>query len=332
MELNSKLGPGAVVFLHGDDKSSLKIGEPGDALAVVERSKGAWDGKRRVQASQHDFATFKGNPSVWLVTDIPEDASESFYRGQVYVSVKDAVFEPSNPIRHATEMKCVLEDFYKNQGGQTIADLQVLLLYTDGGPDHNVKFATVWLALMCLYLSCDLDFLVASRTCPTMSWKNVVEKIMCILNLALYGVALVRSKMGDMEGEIQKASGSMTKIRAAAMENEDLLDACKLSIQPVKDLLHQRFQKLDLKGKHFRVFEAADEDSLLTMLAFAFTVDSQLPSGSAGEECMIVWLYACLYVWLYVWVHGCMCGCMHGCMAVWLYDRMAVCMAVCMIV
>ena len=98
VELKSKLGHDSVMFLHGDDKSSFKIGDPGDALAVVERSKGAWDGKRPVQASQHDFATFKGNPSVWLVTDIPDDPSESFYRGQVYVSVKDAVFEPSNPV------------------------------------------------------------------------------------------------------------------------------------------------------------------------------------------------------------------------------------------
>ena len=98
VELKSKLGGHAVIFLHGDDKSSFKIGNPGDALAVVERSKGTWEEKRPVQASHHDFATFKGNPSVWMVTHIPDDPSESFYRGRVYVSVKDDVFEPSNPL------------------------------------------------------------------------------------------------------------------------------------------------------------------------------------------------------------------------------------------
>ena len=104
VELKSKLGSGCVIFLHGDDKTSFKIGNPGDALAVVDRSKGSWTGKRSAQASQHDFASFKGNPSVWLVTDIPDLASESFYRGQVYGSVKDAVFRPSTPWRHAAEM------------------------------------------------------------------------------------------------------------------------------------------------------------------------------------------------------------------------------------
>lgn len=285
VELKSKLGYGSVIFLHGDDKSSFKIGDPGDAVATVERNKGSWDGARRAQASQHDFTSFKGNPSVWMVNDIPDDPAESFYSGQVYASVKDAVFEPSDSKRHATEMLTVLKDHYKlleqstTEQPITISDLKVLLLYTDGGPDHNMKFAGVWLALLSLFFAADLDFLVAARTCPTMSWKNVVEKIMCILNLALYGVALVRSSMGQMEDEIRKVSGSMASIRAGATADEsgDLMAACKLSVQPVKDLLHSRFKRLDLKGKQFRIFEAASEDDMINMLSFALVVDSQLP-------------------------------------------------------
>ena len=188
-------------------------------------------------------------------------------------------------------MHTVLKDCYNKleQGPTqteptTISDLKVLLLYTDGGPDHNVKFSSTWLALICLFLAADLDFLVAARTCPTMSWKNVVEKIMCILNLALYGVALERSQTGKTEDRILKASGSMKKIRAAAAEDEDLLDACKLSVQPVKDLLHKRFQKLDSKGDKFRVFQAASQEDLVEMLSFALVVDAQLPQGAAGLD------------------------------------------------
>ena len=121
VELKSKLGSGSVVFLHGDDKTSFKIGNPGDALAVVDRSKGLWTGKRSAQASQHDFASFKGNPSVWIVTDIPDLASESFYRGQVYVSVKDAVFEPSSPWT-GVEARC--RDAYGQGSGPREALLQ----------------------------------------------------------------------------------------------------------------------------------------------------------------------------------------------------------------
>ena len=237
-----------------------------------------------------------------MVTDIPDHPDESFYRGQVYVSVKDVIFEPSDSKRHAAEMFKVLTDYYKNMEQPsvehpiTINDLKVSLLYTDGGPDHNVKFAGVWLALLSLFFAADLDFLVAARTCPTMSWKNVVEKIMCILNLALYGVALVRSSMGQMEAEIRKVSGSMASIRAgaAADVSVDLMAACKLSVQPVKDLLHNRFEKLDLKGKQFRIFEAATQDELTDMLSFALVVDSQLP-GELPRACLMLTVGAQAY-------------------------------------
>ena len=90
--------------------------------------------------------------------------------------------------------------------------------------------------------------------------------------------------MGVMEDKIVQASGSMASIRAAAAEDEtgDLLDACKLSVQPAKDLLHGRFEKLDLKGKAFRTFGAASQDDLETMFALALKVDSSLPNGPGG--------------------------------------------------
>ena len=87
VDLCDILPPGAVIFVCGDDKSSFKIGEPGDAVAVLQRSKGCWQGSHSAQASMHDFAAFKGNPSVWLITVIPDDVNESWCRGKVYVSV-----------------------------------------------------------------------------------------------------------------------------------------------------------------------------------------------------------------------------------------------------
>ena len=54
-------------------------------------------------ALDHDIAS-KGSltPSVSLLVDVPEDCCESFYRGQVYVALKDSIFQPSSPFRHAT--------------------------------------------------------------------------------------------------------------------------------------------------------------------------------------------------------------------------------------
>ena len=173
-----------VVLVFVDDKCSAKCGEPGDAVAATERNKRViTNAAMAAIASMHDFAKFKINPSVLLLADIPDDINLSFYRGQVYVLVKDAVFQPSTPLRHSTEMRKALQ--HAGLHRQT----EVLLVYSDGGPDHNVKFVTVWLAHILLFLACDLDFLIAARTCPQQSWRNCVEKIMSILNLAMYGVA-----------------------------------------------------------------------------------------------------------------------------------------------
>ena len=39
-----------------------------------------------------------------LLVDIPESIEGSWYSGQVLVGIKNAAFEPSSPLRHATEL------------------------------------------------------------------------------------------------------------------------------------------------------------------------------------------------------------------------------------
>ena len=54
----------------------------------------------------------------------------------------------------------------------------ILLLYTDGGPDHRLTFVSVQVSLICIFLALDLDFLCAVRTPPYHSWKNPAGRIM----------------------------------------------------------------------------------------------------------------------------------------------------------
>ena len=49
-------------------------------------------------------------PSIILDVDIPENFSGSFYRDKVPVTIKDSIFQPSIPLRHAAELKNVLEE------------------------------------------------------------------------------------------------------------------------------------------------------------------------------------------------------------------------------
>ena len=132
-----------LVFM--DDKHHCKVGEPGLPVAAVERGKQvvvSASGKR-FSVADHDFTKCSIVPSVTVVCDIPNTIDESFYRGQVYVGVKDAIFEPSSGLRHSTELSKVIS--------QSVPDKPVLLIYTDGGPDHNLTFAANQLALIALF-------------------------------------------------------------------------------------------------------------------------------------------------------------------------------------
>ena len=106
---------------------------------------------------------------------IPDDISGSWYSGKVHISLKEGTFEPSSPIRHASELISLIETDVQSK--------PILFLYTDGGPDHRLTFIAVQLSLISLFLQLDLDYLYAARTAPYHSWRNPVERIMSVINL-----------------------------------------------------------------------------------------------------------------------------------------------------
>ena len=112
-----------------------------------------------------------------LEVEIPEVFEGSWYTGQVFVGIKDAVYQASSPLRHAAELHSELIT--------RIGSKSILLLYSDGGPDHRLTYVSVQLSLIALFLNLNLDFLVACKTAPNHSWKNPVERIISILNLGL---------------------------------------------------------------------------------------------------------------------------------------------------
>ena len=142
-----------LVFL--DDKHRCKVGEPGMPVAALERGKQVivnMAGKK-FSVADHDFTKCGMIPSVLLFCDVPADTEGSFYAGQVYVGLKDSIFEASSSLRHATELSSIILE----------RDLKhpLLVMYTDGGPDHNLTFLKTQLSLICLFLNLDLDMLVA---------------------------------------------------------------------------------------------------------------------------------------------------------------------------
>ena len=187
------------LFVCIDDKHRVKVGEPNFPVAAVERGRHVIVSSHETfEVGDHDFCKFSLIPSVILINDIPETAEGSWYRGQVIIGIKEAAFEPSSPIRHATELHKCLAHRMENR--------HILFLYADGGPDHRLTYLTVQLSLIALYLTLNLDVLIAGRTAPSHSWANPVERIMSIINLGMQCIGIMRSRVGeDAEKVIEKS-------------------------------------------------------------------------------------------------------------------------------
>ena len=220
------------------------------------------------EVGDHDFTKFSLVPSVTLVNDIPDDVSKSWYTGRVFVSLKDAALEPSSPLRHITELEHILVD----------EERKVLLLYSDGGPDHRVTYLSVQVSLIALFIKHNLDYLCAARTAPCHSWRNPVERIMSVLNLGLQCVGLMRKKMDDkFEDEATKCN-SLAQLRVAAMHNSEFRSTALDSISSVKILLSQIF-RLELKDEKFNTARSASQEEMDELWSALKFVDTSLKAG-----------------------------------------------------
>ena len=134
---------------------------------------------------------------------------------------------------------------------------EILLIYTDGGPDHRNTFGSVQIALICLSLLGNFDFLASVRTAPYHSWMNPAKRVMSILNLALQGVSLQRDSMDDILEDIFKGKNTLEEIRNAAQENKKLGLELRNSIKTVQKLLSERTKRLTLNEKNFQIYAPA---------------------------------------------------------------------------
>ena len=243
-------------FASLDDKHKVPVGDPGYPVASVDRGKKVLVSVNKpFMVGDHNFTHNSLTPSVALFIEIPESINGSFYHGQVCVGIKDSVFEASSTYRHTTELNNLLT--MQNDSKP------MLLLYTDGGPDHRVNFLSVQLSYVALFLTRDLDYLMAVRTPPYNSWKTPAERVMSELNLALQTVGIMRQKMLSATLEkILDGCNSMKAIHSAAESHHGLQEEFKDSLQPAKVLLSALFQRLKLKDKPLNVFSPATSSEI----------------------------------------------------------------------
>ena len=90
------------------------------------------------------------------------------------MTLRDSVFDASEVYDHCAQLIDTLNAADPNP--------IVLVLQTDGGPDHLLKQVSTKVALLALAKKLDVDRLVVLRYAPNGSAMNKVERSMSILN------------------------------------------------------------------------------------------------------------------------------------------------------
>ena len=90
--------------------------------------------------------------------------------------------------------------------GKMIQDLTNKYLHWSNGIKTRLASLQLYaypvqVSLIYLFISLDLDHLLATRTAPYHSWRNPVEKIKSTLNLGLQTIGLMRSESFDQAYE-----------------------------------------------------------------------------------------------------------------------------------
>ena len=98
------------MFVCQDDKYTIKVGEPGYPVAVVEWGKQVLIGlNEKLVVGDHDFTKISLVPNVNFMVNIPESIEGTFYHGKIFAGLKDSIFQSSPPIRHARELLKALQ-------------------------------------------------------------------------------------------------------------------------------------------------------------------------------------------------------------------------------
>eukprot|EP00873_Tetraselmis_striata_P042281 jgi/Tetstr1/462545/TSEL_007533.t1 len=186
-----------VAYMSSHDKAKIAIGEP--KLPIAWSASGTAslvpvsdDGQPFNDARDHDYSAQSLVPSVNPISElyVPDDrnvdkAKPAVYKGTAHVTLKDAVFQASAPVRHMTEL---------------------------------------WLpprkALLAFFIFTGLDSMVVGRTAPQQSWANEAERVMSVLNLGRQGCALSRTLMDSVFQKPMNTLGGMNAIRKADKDSQ----------------------------------------------------------------------------------------------------------------
>ena len=213
IELRSRTD--GVEFFGQDDKAKIPIGDTVHISTGVRsniKSSIIAPDSPVIQACDHDFHVGNLTLSATLRCNIPKEIGGSFFIGdsddgfgKIYYTLRDSIFDPSHVFDHTAQLIDALDrDSLKPF---------VVVLQTDGGPDHSIKFLTTKLALLAMFVLLDLDHFLVLRGAPNGSAFNAIERAMSPANHALSNVSIKRAEMVEWAEEAAKSCNSMAAIR-----------------------------------------------------------------------------------------------------------------------
>ena len=113
---------------------------------------------RRLDNKVAAFQGFSLYVSQWRC--IPDQAKCLDFRGvrkvgfhciqvQSFVTLKDKVLQPSHALRHSAELSNIVQTHFKEEESTN----HVVLVVSDGGPDHCLTYLSVKVAMIALFKS-----------------------------------------------------------------------------------------------------------------------------------------------------------------------------------
>ena len=136
------------------------------------------------------------------------------------------------------------------------------MLFSDGGPDHQVTFHSVQMSLISIFKEKILDMLIATRTTTGHSWANPAECVISLLNLAYQNNVILRDFCGsEFEQQLKKCSG-MEDIRKISRDNFQYQQEWSKLLRSMIKQLEERTKQVVLKNNKFIIGKPASNDEV----------------------------------------------------------------------
>ena len=281
-----------VRYLSADDKAKIPIGEPGHIVSTGAcphhyNISSTENTRTNMDLLDHEFHKGSITPSVELVILISISRNDSWHQGDIYVVLKDSVFELSTIWQHCTQLAmCLLNEGAEKTDVSKIERLKdfialtpedkknilrhipfYLILSTDGGPDKNTHIATK-AALLGLVILLDLAAIVAFRNALDCFWINPVERVMSLLNLGLQHTGYARKSCSSEVEEAIISLNYMKTLRNGIEEDSNIKAQWLESIRECKESIGKN-SNFNLKGNKIQVQQSiAQEEDVLTFQKF----------------------------------------------------------------